>query len=134
MFVAVFLIVLVGALALISDLSLIIASRRNEIGILGTIGAPARSLRDVFLILGALLTSAGVLGGGLLGTLLAHILDRWALIRLPGDVYLLDHIPFEVRPTDLLWITGLTMAIGLACCWAGAAKVARLRPVEALRS
>ena len=134
MFVAVFLIVLVGALALISDLSLIIASRRSEIGILGTIGAPARSLRDVFLILGGLLTSAGVLGGGLLGTLLARILDRWALVRLPGDVYLMDHVPFEVRAGDLLWIAGLTMAIGLACCWVGANKAARLRPVEALRS
>ena len=134
MFVAVFLIVLVGSLALISDLSLIIASRTSEIGILGTMGASAATLRTVFLTVGALLAVSGALIGGILGALLAALFDRWALIRLPGDAYLLDHVPFLVQASDIGWITFVTLATALVCCWVGAGKAAGLRPVEALRT
>ncbi|MDX1502142.1 MAG: hypothetical protein R3325_07250, partial [Thermoanaerobaculia bacterium] len=54
MFVAVFLIVLVAALALVSDLTLIIASKRPEIGMLGAMGAGPRTIERVFVLLGAL--------------------------------------------------------------------------------
>lgn len=134
MFVAVFLIVLVGALALISDLSLIIANRRGEIGILGTMGATARTLRSTFLTMGALLASVGVLVGSLLGTVVAELLDRWAIVRLPGDVFLLDHVPFQVDATDITWVALSTLIVALVCCWIGVGKVSSLRPVEALRS
>jgi lipoprotein-releasing system permease protein len=133
MFVAVFLIVLVGSLALISDLSLIIASRRAEIGILGTMGAGAGELRAVFLALGSLLALAGVAAGASVGWLLATAFDRWRLIRLPGEVFLLDHVPFLVSGVDLGWIAGATLTTAFACCWIGAGKAADLLPVEALR-
>ena len=133
MFIAVFLIVLVGALALVSDLSLIVASRRREIAILATMGASDRVLRRVFLSFGALLAFAGVLAGSVIGMVLAWLFDRTGWIRLPGDFYLLDHIPFIVLPVDVLWICGATLLLSLLCCWAGAGKVTRLDPVEGLR-
>ena len=133
-FVAAFLIVLVGALALVSDLSLIIASRRREIGILGTMGATSKGLRRAFLALGALLSGCGLVLGCLLGTLLSTVLDSWKVIRLPGDFFLLDHIPFLVDSGDLLRIAIVTVVVTLVCCWIGAGKVTAMRPVEALRT
>jgi len=134
MFVAVFLIVMVGALALVSDLSLIIASRRAEIGILGTIGAEPLTLRRAFLALGGLLAALGVALGASLGFLASTVLDRWQLIRLPGDAYLLDHVPFQLEGVDVLWVVGATLVVSVACTWYGAARVASMRPVEALNS
>lgn len=134
MFVAVFLIVLVGALALVSDLSLIIASRRAEIAILGTIGAAPRRLRRAFLALGGLLATLGIALGATLGAVGATVLDRWQLIRLPGDAYLLDHVPFRIEAGDVAWVLGATMLVALACTWYGASRVASMRPVEALAS
>lgn len=134
MFVAVFLIVMVGALALVSDLSLIIASRRFEIGILGTMGAAPATLRKAFLALGALLGGLGVVLGTALGTSTAAILDRWELIRLPGDAYLLDHVPFRLEAADAAMVVGATLMIALACAWFGVSRVASMRPVEALRT
>jgi lipoprotein-releasing system permease protein len=133
-FVAAFLIVLVGALALVSDLSLIIASRRGEIGILGTMGATVEELRRAFVTLGALLAGAGLALGAAAGMVAAYLLDRWEVIRLPGDFFLLDHIPFLVEAADLGWIALATLAVALVCCWIGAGRVSDLRPVEALRA
>jgi lipoprotein-releasing system permease protein len=134
MFVAVFLVVMVGALALVSDLSLIISSRRPEIGILGTMGADPASLRRVFLALGGLLGGIGVTIGTGLGLVSGTVLDRFRLIRLPGDAYLLDHVPFHFELTDIGLVLGATLLVSLACAWYGAGRAAAVRPVEALRS
>lgn len=134
MFVAVFLVVLVGSLALVSDLSLIVANRRREIGILGTMGARGPRLRRVFLLLGAILAGLGLVVGGLLGVVTAALLDRFRAVRLPGSSYLLDHVPFVTEPLDLVWVVLLTLATALACSWIGASKATALAPVEALRS
>jgi lipoprotein-releasing system permease protein len=83
MFVAVFLIILVAALALIADLALVIASKRAEIGILGAMGASPAALRNAFLKLGALLSGLGVALGATLGIGGAVVLDRYRLIALP---------------------------------------------------
>jgi lipoprotein-releasing system permease protein len=133
-FVAAFLIVLVGSLALVSDLSLIVASRRAEIGILGTMGATIAELRRAFLTLGALLAALGLVAGGILGVVVAALLDRWEVIRMPGEFFLLDHIPFLVEATDVAWIILATLVVALSCCWIGAGRVSGMRPVEALRA
>ncbi|MDX1643176.1 MAG: FtsX-like permease family protein [Thermoanaerobaculia bacterium] len=134
MFVAVFLVVLVGSLALVSDLSLIVANRRREIGILGTMGARGPRLRRVFLLLGGILASLGLVIGGLLGVVAAILLDRFRAVQLPGGSYLLDHVPFVTEPLDLVWVVILTLATALICSWIGASKATALAPVEALRS
>lgn len=133
MFLSVFLVVVVGSLALISDLSLIVANRRREIGILGTMGAPASRLRRIFLLLGLTLAGAGVGVGGAVGIAVAKMLDRFALVRLPGDAYLLDHVPFVTDPLDIVWVVALTLTTAFLCSWVGASKATALTPVEALR-
>ena len=97
MFVAVMLIVLVAALALVSDLNLIIASKQPELGMFGAMGAPPESLREIFLWLGGLLACLGVAAGTVLGVGGAWVLDRFRLLRLPESVYFVDYVPFLVR-------------------------------------
>ncbi len=133
MFVAVFLIVLVAALALIADLALVIASKRAEIGILGAMGATPSALRNAFLKLGALLSGLGVALGATLGVGGAVVLDRYRLIALPRRVYFLDYVPFVVRPGDLVAVLGLTALLALACAGYAARRAAALLPIEAMR-
>ncbi len=52
MFVAVFLIVVVAAMSLVADLTLILASKRPEVGMMGAMGADPPSLQRIFLWLG----------------------------------------------------------------------------------
>jgi lipoprotein-releasing system permease protein len=133
MFVAVSLIVLVAALALVADLSLIVASKRSEIGILGAMGASPAALRRAFLLLGGLLAGIGAAAGTLLGAGGAWLLDRYEVLGLPGDVYVFDHVPFSVRPVDLAAVLGLTVVLAAAFSLYAARRAAALDPVEALQ-
>ena len=132
MFIAVFLIVVVAAMAVISDLMLIQAHKQAEMGMLGAMGATPESLRRIYLWLGSLLVGLGALMGSLLGVVGAWILDRYHLIALPGDVYFMDHVPFLVKPGEVALILASTLVLTFSCSWFAAARAASLRPVEAL--
>ncbi|HVS02430.1 MAG TPA: FtsX-like permease family protein [Thermoanaerobaculia bacterium] len=133
MFVAVSLIVLVAAMALVADLALVIASKRRELGMLGAMGAAPQRLRAAFLTLGALLAGIGTLGGAVVGWAAAVLLDRYQVLRLPGQVYFLDYLPFRVEGADLVAVLLITFALALGSSWYVAQRVDRLQPVEALR-
>ncbi len=134
MFVAVSLIVVVAALALVADLALIAANKRREIGLLIAMGGSAATLRAAFCWLGAMLGGIGTFAGAIIGSLTAIVLDRARAIRMPGDVYFLDYLPFAVPVRDLVVIVAVTLAWTLACSFYGALRVARLDPMAALRS
>lgn len=133
MFVAVSLIVLVASLALVADLALIISSKRPEIGMLGTLGATPAALRQAFVLLGGLVAGFGVAVGTILGVGGAWTLDHYRLLRLPGRVYFLDYVPFQVQPQDLVLVLLLALALALASSLYAAQRAAALDPVEALK-
>lgn len=132
MFVAVSLIVLVAALALVADLALIIANKRPEIGMLGTMGAAPAALRNAFLLLGGLVSGLGGLTGAVLGVGGAWVLDHYRLLPVPGRVYFLDYVPFLVQPGDLALVLLFTFALALGSAFYAAQRAAALDPVEAL--
>jgi lipoprotein-releasing system permease protein len=132
-FVAVFLIVLVAALALVADLSLLIANKRGEVGILGTVGAAPRTLRRAFVLLGGALAISGVAAGTVLGVGTAWILDHYRLLPVPSGVYFLDYVPFAVRPQELLATLGATLVVALSFARWAAGRATAQAPVEALR-
>ena len=132
MFFAVFLIVLVAALALVSDIHLIVACKRSEIGILGAMGATRSTITRAFVLLGGGLGLAGVLAGGAIGACAAWLLGRYQLIRLPASVYFLDHVPFKLQTLDISLVVGSALVIAVLAAALGARSAASLRPVEVL--
>ncbi len=132
-FCAVFLIVVVAILALVAHLYMLMTDRRREVGILAALGAPATGIRQVFARVGLSIATLGSLAGVVLGVGAAWLLDRTGWIRLPGDGYLLEHVPFSVRPLDVLIIAGSAMALATLVCLVATREAARIQPVEALR-
>lgn len=133
MFVAVSLIVLVASLALVADLALIISNKRPEIGMLGTMGATPGALRNAFLLLGGFVSGLGLAVGTLLGAGGAWVLDHYHLLPVPGRVYFLDYVPFQVQGQDLALVLLLTFVLAFASAFYAAKRAAALDPVEALR-
>lgn len=132
-FVAIGLVLVVASLALIADLALVIANKRPEIGILEACGAPKGMLQRAFLYLGTLLAAIGVGLGGAVGTVTAWVLDREQLVPIPGQVYFVDHVPFWVRPLDVVAIVGLSAVLVLASAAYAARRATLLSPIEAMR-
>lgn len=133
LFVGVFLIVVVAALALVADLALIVVSKQAEIGMLEAMGATPESLRRAFLTLGALLAGVAMALGGGIGAGGAWVLGHFRLVPVPGQVFFIDHLPFVVRGTDVALVLSLTLAVALICSFVAARRAAALSPVEAIR-
>lgn len=133
LFLGVSLIMLVAALALLADLMLIVANKREDVGMLLTLGATPARLRRAFVLLGGLLALAGTTVGGATGVVTALVADRLRLLKLPGDVFFVEHVPFVVHSRDLALILGVTLTLALAASFYGAHRAAALDPVEALR-
>lgn len=132
-FVSVFLIVAVASLGLVAALSVILASKRSEIGILSAMGASPRQLRRAFLVLGGLLAGLGTGAGTVVGLAAAWTLDHFRVLSLPGQVYIVDYVPFVVRPGDLAAVLSATVVLTLVTSVSAARKATTRGPVEALR-
>jgi lipoprotein-releasing system permease protein len=133
MFLAVGLILVVAALALVADLTLVIATKRRDLAILSAMGSTPIRLQQSMVILGLLLTAIGGVSGCVLGLSGAWVLDRFRLLSLPGHVYFLDYVPFQVRWEDLAGVTVLTLILALLSCLVGARDLAAAAPVEEIR-
>ena len=132
LFSAVLLIVIVAGLALVADLSLIIASKRPELGMLSAMGATPGELRRVFLWLGGLLVALGGGAGLALGVGASWMLDRSRVLRL-GEAFFIDYVPFRVELSDLMLVLAAVALLTFLCAGVAAKRASGLSPVEALR-
>lgn len=133
MFVILVLIVLVGSFSIITTLVMLVMEKTRDIAILSSMGATADGIRRIFMIQGTIIGLIGTILGYSLGLPICWALKKYQFIKLPGDVYPMDHLPVLLDPLDLS-LVGIT-AFGL-CFLATlypARQAARLKPAEALR-
>jgi lipoprotein-releasing system permease protein len=132
-FVTVFLIVVVASLNVVSDLALLVVEKRRDLGVLSTMGATGPSLARIYGWLGLSIGAAGTFAGAAAGAAGAWALDRYALVPLPSDVYLMSHVPFAVHPRDLALVVAFSLAAALGAAILPACSAGRVGPAEALR-
>ncbi|MDH3287821.1 MAG: ABC transporter permease [Betaproteobacteria bacterium] len=114
---------LVGGVGILTILTIAVAERTSEIGLLRALGATQHAVLMIFLGEAALLAAAGGAAGLGLGWAVAAAL-RFALPALPV------HTPWSYALAAEL----MAVAVGLAAGVLPARRAARLNPVEALRS
>ncbi|MSO49609.1 MAG: FtsX-like permease family protein [Acidobacteria bacterium] len=127
------LIVMVAALNIVASLVLLVMEKSRDIGILRTMGAPASAIRRMFLLQGLTIGAIGTGAGTLLGLLACWVSEHYRLFELPGDVYQITRLRFQVEPLDVLTIMASAMVICLVATLYPSRKAASLDPAEALR-
>lgn len=132
MFLLLGLVILVAAFNIIGILTMMVGERRREIGILLAMGARRSQIRAIFLLDGLAVGALGTALGSLLGWLGVLYLERVG-IGLPGNVYIVDHVPVVALPQDFLMVAAMGLLITLAATWLPAVEASRLRPMEIIR-
>lgn len=127
------LIVMVAALNIIASLVLLVMEKSPDIAILKTMGASARSVTGIFMLQGLIIGVVGTFVGATAGVALSIVLDRYRLIRVPMDVYQIEHVPFVVEPFSLAIVIVVAIAICFLATVYPSRQAAKLDPVEALR-
>jgi lipoprotein-releasing system permease protein len=132
-FIALSLIVLVAAFNIMSILVMSVLIKTPEIGILRAMGCTVREIYRIFVYQGLVIGSAGTLVGCLVGLALCLVQQRFAVISIPGDVYLINSLPVDMEALDFLMVAAVSMVICLLTAVYPARKAAALMPVEAIR-
>ncbi len=127
------LIILVAAFNIVGTLTMVVADKTKEIGILRAMGMPAASIRRIFLAQGFMIGTVGTVLGLTLGLAAAFALDAGKLIKLDPQVYFIDHLPVARQPMDIATTVLASLLIAAVATIYPAVQASRLLPVEALR-
>jgi len=127
------LIVMVAALNIVASLILMVMEKHRDIAILKTMGASARSVTLIFMLQGVIVGLIGTLVGTVAGVAAATIADRYQLVSVAADIYMVSHMPFTVRPIDLLLVVSAAVLICFVATIYPSRQAARLDPAQALR-
>jgi lipoprotein-releasing system permease protein len=133
MFVILSLIVVVAAFNIVSTLVMVVADRTREIGILKAMGMTRGGILRVFVLQGAWIGVTGTVVGTGLGVVLCWVLDRYEIIKIPPDVYFVDHLPVALRLEDVAAIVAASIVVAFAATLYPALQASRLEPVDAIR-
>ena len=135
------LVVAIAAMNIISGIVMLVKNKGRDIAILRTIGASPSSILRVFFMAGATIGVAGTLAGLILGLLfclnigsIQHFLEAITGVQLfNADVYMLDAIPAEVDPVDVMWVAFWSLLMSCIASLPPSWNASRIDPVEALR-
>jgi lipoprotein-releasing system permease protein len=133
MFIILTLIILVAAFNIAGSLVMMVMEKRKDIAILKAMGASAASVSRIFVIKGLTIGLVGTALGTLAGTMLCTLLQRYAFIKLPEEVYYINTLPVNLKGLDVLTIAISALSICLMATVYPARQAASVDPVEAIR-
>lgn len=130
----IFFIMIVAAFNIVGTLTMVVAFKTREIGILRAMGVTATGVGRIFRTQGTAIGLVGTSLGLALGLAVSVAVDRGRLIKLDPTIYFIDRLPIRTEPFDLLIVVAASLAIALLATIPAARNAARLEPVEAIRA
>ncbi len=141
MFAILAIIVMVACFNVSGSLIMMVMEKTRDIGILKAIGANSRGVSLVFLMVGAIVGSIGILFGTALGigvaeniNYLSDLIEQATGVAVfPNDIYYFSKIPVCVDPNDIVTVVALALVLAIIAGVYPARKASRLDPVVAIR-
>lgn len=132
-FIALSLIIVVAAFNITSILTMSILVKTPEIGILRAMGAKARGIARVFVFQGLFIGLFGTATGCLIGLTVCAVQDRYRVVSIPSDIYIISSLPVDMQVLDFVLVSAVSVVICLVAAAIPARRAASLQPVDAIR-
>jgi lipoprotein-releasing system permease protein len=126
------LIIVVAAFNMVSALFMMVTDKTREIAILKSMGSSSSSVARVFQVVGIAIGGVGTICGIAIGVATCWVVSTYGY-HLDPKVYLIDRLPIEVQPVEVVLVAAITMVISVVATLFPALKAAALRPAEGLR-
>lgn len=133
MFILLAMVVLIGSFSIVTTLVMLVMEKTRDIAIMISMGATGGMIRRIFMLQGTIIGIIGTLLGYVFGLSLGWLLKRYQFIKLPENVYTLDHLPIIISTSDVLIIGASAMLLCFLATLYPARQASRLQPAEALR-
>jgi lipoprotein-releasing system permease protein len=127
------LIILVAAFNIVSNLTMVVADKTREIGILKAMGMRASSIKRIFFLQGLVIGLMGTALGVVVGLVVSSLIGGRKLIPLDPQIYFIDHLPAFTEVTDVLLTIAVSILIAALATLYPSQQAARLYPLEAIR-
>ena len=123
----------VAGVTMISGLLIIILERTNMIGVLKSMGARNKTIRQTFLWFAAFIIGRGLLWGNVLGLGLLLLQKYTSMIKLDPSTYYVSTVPVEINIPLIVLINIATMIICVLVLIAPSYLISHIHPVKAIR-
>ncbi len=127
------LMVLVAGMNMITGLLVIILEKTNMIGILKSIGAMNVSIRKIFVYVGSLLISKGLLWGNIVGIGVCAIQYFFHIITLNPEVYFMSYVPIQLSITYIVLLNIGTFVLTSVMLILPSVLITKISPSDAVR-
>lgn len=133
MFILLAMVVMIGSFSIVTSLVMLVMEKTRDIAIMMSMGATRTMIRKIFILQGCIIGFIGTLLGYGFGLGVGWLLKRYRFIKLPENVYTLDHLPITITVSDVLLIGASAMLLCFLATLYPARQAAKLEPADALR-
>ena len=133
LFVIVLFIVIIASFNIFSSLSMLCLEKRREIGILGAIGTNRKTIIKIFLFKGLFIGFFGSTCGIIFGVTTCLLQIHFNLIPLPGNVYIIDKVPVNLKFIEIFSVYIISILISLGAAVYPALLASRPSPFQVIK-
>ena len=136
------MIVVIGAVNIISTLVMVVSDKTSDVAILRTMGASRSIIMKIFVVQGLIVGIVGTSIGALLGLLLANNITKLSLwleqlinlVFADANIYLISHLQTRVNVSEVMLVCLIALLICFLATLYPAFRASKIQPAEALRS
>jgi len=111
-------ILIVASFNIIGSLTMLIIDKKEDISTFRSLGANLKTIRNIFLTEGWLITIIGAFLGLIIGFLICWLQIKFEFVRLKGSgSFIVDAYPIKIVWTDFLIIFVTVISIGYFAAW-----------------
>ncbi|MCX7736719.1 MAG: ABC transporter permease [Candidatus Kapabacteria bacterium] len=133
-FVVLSLIILIAVFNVLASLAMTVVEKRQDIGILMSMGATPSMIRKIYLYIGSIIGLFSTILGTIIGLVMCYGQINFGWIKLSTTKFLISTLPVSVYYSDVLLIFAFSVIISFLATIYPAKRAADMVIIEAIRT